>query len=279
MLWRQKQDTDPIIWVDEKVNVVVGGSEFNSVDTLNEYKKFEQDDYPLIIGKDGKIVNKTFSFIKKGDTNYRYAKISGDGDLKPIFDLSVEDKKVFIDYFVNWVNNSWVNDYLNLFDVVQELYDTNSEEENKKIVFNTYNINDETADTDDIVLNTNSDEIQAMYDDLMSEVGLTNITPYTFNNVELNKQKQRFNISEPQYRKFLEGWLEAFKKSHKEQKKKEKEESEVKDKDLNSNINDDDIKLSLYRSFKALFDKWITRSDIDGGDYKMFYNNTLKPYR
>jgi hypothetical protein len=42
----------------------------------------------------------------------------------------------------------------------------------------------------------------------------------------------------------------------------------------NSALEDNDIKLSLYRSFKSLYDKWIVSSSVnDSGTSPLFYNN------
>lgn len=95
-----------------------------------------------------------------------------------------------------------------------------------------------------------------------------------FNGTSVNTFYDKgFLVSQSQYNLYLETFLTEFNKNKNERKKElsDKDNPENNDNPLDVGpIDDTDVKLSLYRTFKSMTDKWISASK----DGKLFFNIT-----
>lgn len=78
-------------------------------------------------------------------------------------------------------------------------------------------------------------------------------------------------------KKLVDKYLEAFQREWKNvYKEKEEDINSKDDEDLNNDnvLDDEDTKLSLYRTFKSICDKWISSSERKEGKHSYFFNIT-----
>jgi hypothetical protein len=122
----------------------------------------------------------------------------------------------------------------------------------------------------------NNDIAESLYEDLYNNtVTMAFSTPKAFYGIHENDFSPTFNITKKEFERFVDGWVVGFKSAAADRIKDINEGNED-NTSSKSAINDPDIKLNLYKSFKSIFDKWISRSsDSGGGDYKMFYNKVI----
>jgi hypothetical protein len=92
---------------------------------------------------------------------------------------------------------------------------------------------------------------------------------------EEDYQEDEFYLSEKELTSYVDGFMETIRQYGEgvyEALFNQPEELEI---FSDSSLEDNDIKLSLYRSFKSLYDKWISSSDPSvAGDSVLFYNQS-----
>ena len=130
----------------------------------------------------------------------------------------------------------------------------------------------------------NGDDFQELQNTLVKEFYYAIIpTPRIFNLDVWNGDKSELNgegVSKNAFyanKKLAELYLNSFQKEWKDHFQDKREELTVgpENRDDGSVLNDDDIKLSLYRSFKSIVDKWISSSTkVKAGTPSYFFNIT-----
>jgi hypothetical protein len=101
---------------------------------------------------------------------------------------------------------------------------------------------------------------------------LISSSPKVFSAIHPEDFGEYFNISDAELEAYAKGFLETI-KEYAEATVKETEE-DVQDILEDSALDDKDVKLSLYRSFKSLYDKWISSSENSNEQTKgYFFNN------
>jgi|688.fasta_scaffold161119_1 D-alanyl-D-alanine carboxypeptidase len=117
---------------------------------------------------------------------------------------------------------------------------------------------------------------KVLYDELFvkdSGYRLVSSTPKVFSAIHPDDFGENFYISEEELDFYIEGFISAVSENVDDISQNiVKEESN--NNDLESGLDDLDTKLSLYRSFRSLYDKWIASSNIDGETSSgYFFNN------
>ncbi len=127
-----------------------------------------------------------------------------------------------------------------------------------------------------IALKKEVEKNKQLYDELfVSDSGyrLISSSPKVFSAIHPEDFTENFYISEEELNYYVDGFIKAV--TDNVAKVKEaviKEDSTIEN--LDSGLDDFDVKLSLYRSFKSLYDKWISNSETPNGVTNgYFYNN------
>jgi LAS superfamily LD-carboxypeptidase LdcB len=263
VLWRMAEsgdlsgfsnNGDPLIQTSKYLTGEVGP--FKSDGGL---KKFKSYDWPNLTIKN----RGSFKFIK----NTQSAEyISVKEDMKTLFYLPKEIKQAFIDNFKKWANGSWSDKYLPAFDPINF-----GGGEIKK--FYEY---DGLLKGDHLFISTKNTVIGELHDELYNQfytIGFT--TPKSFLGIKTSDVPLVFNIRKKEFDAFIDGWISGF-KSVAQTKLTSIYKGEEGSVDNSSKlINDPDIKLNLYRSFKSIYDKWISTSKGgEGTNMSLFYNRT-----
>lgn len=234
-------------------------------------EKFFNGDY--IKARDGKRYGtevKTFDLIK--DDDYSYLDILQ--NMRGLMLLPKDIKEKFIKKFEKWAMDDWKNKYLTSIDP--------SNGNGTDQFFDQYEIGNEglLASNRLAIKNgndaPNNDNIENMYNYLYNQTDtMVFNTPKAFYGIKNEEFSETFNITEKEFTSYLNGWADGFKSAAKDRQKRIAT-GEENDESSKSVIDDLDIKLNLYKSFKSIFDKWISRSnESGGGDYKMFYNKVV----
>jgi hypothetical protein len=292
--------SDPIYWwttsnvtttSDIKGGTAPTGSGLsNSVTSTNTpslkgFKKLEPYHWPHVIGD--KYQTKSFCFISNStsekwsgnnrtspanDPGYTYMDIRG--KMRNLLLLPVEVKQKFIDLFERWALGTWKTKYIISFDPLHFGSSSN--------IFDGYGISSESGGNTKRLGPKNGlgkDEksnqtLQDMYNEMYNSfVTLVYSTPKAFSAIYKNDFRNEFNIRKIEMDKFLDGWIEGFSNTV-DAKLDAQAEGQDSDELTGKNaLNDPDIKLNLYRSFKSLFDKWISRSNKSDSKFELFYNN------
>ena len=107
-----------------------------------------------------------------------------------------------------------------------------------------------------------------------SNVRLVSSTPKTFAAINKKDFNEDFYLSEKEFDRYIDGFVEAI-VGNAGPTFTELIDSDTTQADLiESALDDTDIKLSLYRSFKSLYDKWISNSEVSGNLASgYFFNN------
>jgi hypothetical protein len=208
------------------------------------------------------------------------------GDLIALLPDFVKDS--FVEKFENWVNNDWKNKWLKIIDPVnfnndnpklEQSYTTDIMGEkyifdyvvpyakNEKYINNLFPSSDSDAAYTNIVPNEKfNDLIKQLFDE---HYYIINTRPDMWN-LQLSDRKGFVGK-----KLFVDKYVEKFKDKFKDgytKKLTELEKEKIEDNNLfgESALDDTDIKLSLYRSFRSITDKWISSST----DEKKFFNVT-----
>jgi len=114
---------------------------------------------------------------------------------------------------------------------------------------------------------------EGLYNDLFKtkDMSIVSSSPKVFSAIHKDDFGDEFHISDAELDAYVEGFIDAVNEANVDTVITEyNKDSEVSFDD--SGLDDDDIKLSLYRSFKSLYDKWISNSKI-GDTSGYFFNN------
>jgi hypothetical protein len=118
---------------------------------------------------------------------------------------------------------------------------------------------------------------KVLYDELFvkdSGYRLVSSTPKVFSAIHPDDFGENFYISEEELDFYIEGFIQAVSDNVGDVIDNLVKEDSAKLDDIESGLDDLDIKLSLYRSFKSLYDKWISNSiSPNGVTNGYFYNN------
>jgi hypothetical protein len=215
-------------------------------------------------GEDGKMT--TFSLIRKfKDTTTHVTKKYMDikSHMKALYLMPKNVKEKFIKHFEDWALIPFKDTYLPKIDPLN---------------FNGGSFDDsyvlETVSYDRMAISHGNTDIQNMFNELYTEYDIMGYsTPKAFYGIAKEDFSNTFSMTELEFDNFVDGWIDGFKAQAKD---RTAADSDNKDNDSlggKNALDDPDIKLSLYKSFKSIFDKWIARSGVDSaGQYKLFYN-------
>jgi hypothetical protein len=112
-----------------------------------------------------------------------------------------------------------------------------------------------------------------LYEDLFKtkDMSIVSSSPKVFSAIHKDDFGDEFHISDAELDAYVDGFIDAVNEANVDTVITEyNKDSEPSFDD--SGLDDDDIKLSLYRSFKSLYDKWISNSKI-GDTSGYFFNN------
>lgn len=195
--------------------------------------------------------------------------------MKSLFFMPNNIKEMFISQFKNWALNTWEKEYLGAFDPLNfggatrlsDFYQYGDQGADV-VAFNNGN------DNYDWQPKSPNDNIKKMLNELLEEHHvITFTTPKAFYGIHIDDFNTEFNLTKGQFDSFVNGWIKGFQNVIKDRIKEITEGGGDADTRAKNALNDPDVKLSLYKSFKSIFDKWISRSNENGGAYEMFYNN------
>jgi murein DD-endopeptidase MepM/ murein hydrolase activator NlpD len=259
ILWRMKESgdlpeynggTDPIIWDDNKLV-------FGDV----RLKKFESYHWPRI---DSTLVNpskQSFTFINSENDDVNYIDVRS--EMKTLMYLPKSVKDEFIKTFTDWSDGVWSNTHILNFDPVNFGGQDSS--------FGYYKSEDGT-----LVITTKNNGIQTLHNELYDQfyvIGFT--TPKTFLGISESDLDENFHLRSTELSSFISGWYRGFKSVYESKKKSIRNNEDGSVDSSKRLINDPDIKLNLYRSFKSIYDKWISTSKGgQGTTMSLFYNRT-----
>ena len=111
-----------------------------------------------------------------------------------------------------------------------------------------------------------------------SKYRLISSSPKVFSAIHPDDFNEEFYISEDELNSYVDGFIQAVTDNSKKIIESITQNTDNNDNIADSALNDVDVKLSLYRSFKSLYDKWISCSVIgsdstSGNTSGYFYNN------
>jgi hypothetical protein len=123
----------------------------------------------------------------------------------------------------------------------------------------------------------NNDKNKRLYDDLFKnkpDYSIVSSSPKIFSAIHKDDFNEDFYLSDSELDAYIEGFLDTIEENIEGVITNVNEEDSSVDFE-ESALDDDDIKLSLYRSFKSLYDKWISNSGDSSveGDIGYFFNN------
>lgn len=202
-----------------------------------------------------------------GDSSYEYVDIRV--HMKTLMLLPNDIKEAFIKRFEDWALGVWKDKYIKSFDPLTfggatNIFDYYSSAGTFRRVGPKNGLGDDSK---------NNEAINEMYTEMYETYDILGFsTPKAFNAITKNDFRNTFNLREKELDSFLDGWIEGF-QSAVNDKITEKQNGADSDELSGKNALDDpDIKLNLYRSFKSIFDKWISRSKKGLNGYNLFYN-------
>lgn len=256
ILWRMKESGDlieyngigdPLIWDDNKL-----------VDNGSSLKKFESYHWPSF----GTNYNKeSFRFVNVEYESTNYIDIRQ--DMKTLMNLPKSIKDEFIKTFTDWSDGPWSSKHILSFDPV------NFGGQDGSVGY--YKSEDDT-----LVITTKNSGIQELHNELFNEfytIGYT--TPKSFLGIKETDLDENFHLREEEFSSFISGWYEGFNSVYVSKKKAIQNHEDGSVDSSKRLINDPDIKLNLYRSFKSIYDKWISTSKGGKGtEMSLFYNRT-----
>ncbi len=113
-----------------------------------------------------------------------------------------------------------------------------------------------------------------------SETALVSSTPKIFSAIAKQDFNEDFYIHEDELDAYCEGFASTIYNNIDQIWTDYNEKDTSKNDLIESAMDDEDVKLSLYRSFKSLYDKWISNSKTKGGNTTSgyFYNNYAADY-
>lgn len=185
---------------------------------------------------------------------------------------SIKDEFIYL--FDTWCNDTWP-DLLKTVDPVNFSNDpasklTSSYIFSKDISMNTLANGDHGNVA--IVLSDKNDNLKKLYNGLEGQYWILNSTPKLWygidstndtNSDDTNKFYDGFVVSDKIFKDYLTQFYTTFTQNRtKKIQEINKKLTEERTSSGESTIDDDDIKLSLYRTFKSLTDKWISASDM-----------------
>jgi N-acetyl-anhydromuramyl-L-alanine amidase AmpD len=285
------------------------------IDDSKGFKKFEPYHWPHTYQTNDKDdLTNAFCFIKSG-SDFEYVDIRE--EMKSLLLLPTQTKKDLINEFIKFADGNFKTKYSPTFD---PLHAHNGAGIGTVNIFDTYALDGTTETVLNFILKFSSTipyefstagvigpknkkstgAAEGLWDELTNSGELDNTenigvrdmltdvndimvwgtaTPKAFSAVYRDDISDEFNLPENYFDNFVNGWIEGVKLASKQ---KVKEQQANPGAGLNA-MEDNDVKLSLYTSFKSLFDKWISRSQDDGGgNFKLFYNqvsNNKNPNR
>lgn len=234
--------------------------------------------------------------INGSDYNFTYNKIGSDktsqniegryGDFIALLPDFVKDR--LIEVFENWVDNEWSDNLLEIVDPVN-FSDTGSDSLSKSYILKAF------SDTDygDQLFGQNKNDLQNTNYDILSFVSFREDVASELktqlldeNYIILNSTPKLFNLVYQKYDgfvanqqlvdKYLQGFNEILNSDVFTRIEEKLDNSTIEEANLfgETAIEDNDVKLSLYRTFKSISDKWIStsRRGGSGDDTEMFFN-------
>jgi hypothetical protein len=283
-----ESNNDPLQWWTGAANVnmtKVGGNDNGTTKTraatnLTGMKHFKPYHHPHITSKKiGTIVTNplrnngagptgqvsTFALIPNSQPE-EYMDIKN--HMKALYLLPNDVKETFIKNFENWSLGVFSKSYLPRIDPLnfgggsfESSYATGTQDDNRMAIRNG------TTDNDNEDIHNMFNELYNSYD----VIGYS--TPKAFYGITENDFSSTFNMTEREFYSFMDGWIDGYKEAVDTRLKDIASGDDSNDIAGKNATNDNDIKLNLYKSFKSIFDKWVSRSsDGGGGDYKLFYN-------
>ncbi len=128
-----------------------------------------------------------------------------------------------------------------------------------------------------IGLKKDQEKNKQLYDELfVSDSGyrLVSSSPKIFSAIHKDDFGENFYISEEELNYYVDGFIQAITDNIEKVKESAINESNQENPNGDSGLDDSDVKLSLYRSFKSLYDKWISNSTENGQTTSgYFFNN------
>ena len=302
ILWRMNKQYDPIIFISNSIgsNVLLVTDDYkeeikNMLAINNTYRLLYQNNYygtgdEIYPPKKDELFSSEGVLLSDDDlmcfTDGEYAKV--DNFIKNFPD---DMRKIFIKEFTDWVKGDWLKfkQELELFDSTinfnnSKLWDTNWENfkdvpttntdisyknfnhENYYILRKTYRtINGDSVYTANKNLSRNymlsfaedTEIVKNILSFLKEEIIIQNGTPKLWGD-----KTRDFSVDKVSFDKYIDtflGQIAALKKDEITKNNDEEEKNE-----LEEIIGNDDIKLNLYRSIKAIYDKWIGGDNVSG---------------
>lgn len=195
-----------------------------------------------------------------------------DGNLGMVLQYLPDDiKDTFVKFFDDWVKNQWVNmlpkvDPVNFGGTNGNLLNSYYwDYETKQDI--SYNILGNSNNTATLVLKDETTEISKLISD---EIWILNSTPKIWYGIDGNDEFNANKATLPAFHNdfvvsdtILTQYLTAFYNTYKDKVDEKITSLNKKKNEQNSGsggnaLDDDDVKLSLYRTFKSLTDKWIS---------------------
>jgi hypothetical protein len=121
----------------------------------------------------------------------------------------------------------------------------------------------------------NNDKNKQLYEDLFKnkpDYSIVSSSPKIFSAIHKDDFNEDFYLSDSELDAYIEGFLDTIEENIEGVITNVNEEDSSVDFE-ESSLDDDDIKLSLYRSFKSLYDKWVSNSKI-GETNGYFFNDS-----
>jgi len=267
LLHRDSEDVDILKYVDGNTSLIPN----ININDIN----INKDELLIYTFVSGNIIDGPVNARGNGSMNFK-TPIGGNNQTKyqvlsdVIKKLPKSVKKVFIDDFTNWVKSDWlnlktkleifkaditateINDFTNSF----KLGDLNTTLLNISVSnsYESYQINKSGGNNFDLTIKYNSDTDKALTKFLVDNKILINGTYRIWSGN--NKRFKRIKFSNEFFTKYLETFLNTLKDLNSDKKNIIDPDSQLKIK-LFETDNVDDIKLSLYKNIKSIYNKWI----------------------
>jgi len=233
--------------------------------------------------------------ILSGSTNYTTSRSKElDGNLGMVFQyIPDEVKNIIVDNFLNWVKTEWENNILPVVDPIN----FGNQSTSMIGVNNLYKYNIELSeqllgnDNDScfLTLNGDNEEVKKIKNKLLiDQYWIVNTTPKIWYGIGTESQPvdptkpkksnqfvDSFLVQQEHFNYYIKHFIDSLKKNA-ESKIKEIDDKLKKDTSGSDNLlDDDDVRLSLYRTFKSISDKWISASkspNTDPSKPSLFFN-------
>jgi hypothetical protein len=262
----------PIVFYDGTLEV--GGPE--SYALINAYtfqKNGPKLDYQTLmpVDRQGNTYYEHTTTSLPNDKKYTQRSRTKDGNLGYIIrNLPYKVKNKIIDYFVNWATSEGNDNWGGILEVIDPV--NFGKPETKMSTYYTDVTEQEALDETKgvaFLLNSGESAVQNVVTNLLgTEVYIVNSTPKIWYGEETFTND--FSVDTKLFESYLTSFYQTIVVNNDKAVKNITDKNAENDKGYGqSSLEDDDIKLSLYRTFKSMTDKWISASPGQG---KLFFN-------